>query len=343
MLKTRYSKREVDKAGEAIAKGLLLDDRGNDPLEVLEYWRGVHMEPLHKMMDIASGLMPEAQPLIAGRIKKFDTVVDKLKRPSTPSSLKSTFDIAGCRVLLPDLQAQREYCSRLEALSDIVDGSKTRVRDYLKVPHPSGSGYRSKHIICKFTGLKCDQDLFVEVQVRTNLQHAWATALELFDKAAGTRFKFGECDDPHWALFKRSAELIKQLEENGSVDLRRIKDLCGGQDDAKSVHDAVDTLEAALCSSLVITDHIEDHEYTIVDFFAGEQTVIATGVDAEDAMKVYQVHERSGLLAGDGPQDHDTVLVRGGTLEQLWRLYPNYFGDISEFTNLVPKYFSAFV
>lgn len=39
---------------------------------------------------------------------------------------------------------------------------------------------------------------------------------------------------------------------------------------------------------------------------------------------------------------HDVALVKGASPEKLQILYPNYFGDISRFTNLISDNLEAF-
>ena len=343
MIRPRYSKREVDRAGKQLAfeKDESAWEQRN--IDVVNYWRGIHMEPLQQMLEIAGNVMPEKDLLIAGRIKKFDTIIDKLRRPDTPLSLKSTYDIAGCRVVVPDLETQKEYCQKLESTTSVVDLEKTEKKDYLLRPHPSGSGYRSRHMICRFSGLSSGHELFVELQVRTIQQHAWATAVELFDKAVESRLKFNDLSDPRSVFFKKSSELIRQLEENKSVDPSSIRSIDNNPENGKIALSVKDALEAASCSSIVLsTNSIEDYEYLLIDLVAGEQTVIVTGVHGEDAMREYEDHEKMYVLFGDDMPEHDTVLVRGVSLDQLEQLYPNYFGNISVFTNLIAKHFVAF-
>jgi ppGpp synthetase/RelA/SpoT-type nucleotidyltranferase len=72
-------------------------------------------------------------------------------------------DIAGCRVVVPDIPAQDRVIARLDQMFDatVID---RRVK-------PS-NGYRAVHVVVREVGLP------VEVQVRTDLQHVWAESSE---------------------------------------------------------------------------------------------------------------------------------------------------------------------
>lgn len=339
-----YSKRKVDEAGYTLLNPDCDEEALQHAKDVVDYWRAIHLEPLQVVMDATFAVMPSASFPIAGRIKKYSTIIDKLQRGSTPNSLKSTYDIAGCRVVVPDLTTQQEYCRLFEQTSGIVDATKTQKRNYLKIPHPSGSGYRSRHIICKLPDLQCGHELFVELQVRTQLQHAWSTAAELYDKIQGTRLKFNEMTGAGGMFFIKAAELIKQLEETGDVNPRTIRDMAAKPDESKVAVHVLDALKAASLSPLIIRDVSKDlPDCFLVDFVAEEQIVFVTGTDLDHAIDDYREHESRDYHFPPSAGTHDTVLVRGGSVEHLQVLYPNYFGNISSFTGLIEKFWDAFV
>ena len=70
---------------------------------------------------------------------------------------------------------------------------------------PKKDGYRSLHIIYEYKSDKCKTDyngLRVEVQIRSRLQHLWATAVETVDFFTRQAIKFNE-GIPDWADFFR--------------------------------------------------------------------------------------------------------------------------------------------
>ena len=80
---------------------------------VVDYWRQIHLEPLREMMEIIYGYSEGKNLPVAGRVKKFDTIVDKLRRIPTVK-LSTMYDIAGCRIVVENMADLEELCSRLE-------------------------------------------------------------------------------------------------------------------------------------------------------------------------------------------------------------------------------------
>ena len=69
-------------------------------------------------------------------------------------------------------------------------------KNYIKEPNPD-TGYRGIHLIYKYNSSKTPQynDLLIEVQLRTRLQHLWATAVETVGMFTQNRLKFNQGDD----------------------------------------------------------------------------------------------------------------------------------------------------
>lgn len=70
------------------------------------------------------------------------------------------------------------------------------VKDYIH--HPKADGYRSLHVIAQHDSEQMGlNDLYCELQIRTRLQHEWATALEMHDVICGSGLKFdrGSADE----------------------------------------------------------------------------------------------------------------------------------------------------
>ncbi|WP_338119313.1 RelA/SpoT domain-containing protein [Streptomyces parvus] len=77
--------------------------------------------------------------------------------------------------------------------------SKNRVNkvyDYLRDdPGPRDSGYRGVHLVYEYGASKEEYlGLRIESQVRTQLQHAWATAVETMDLFSDSELKYGKGD-----------------------------------------------------------------------------------------------------------------------------------------------------
>lgn len=205
----RFSKKAIKRAGERIAA--MPDLASPEDVEVVNYWREVHKHPLQLLFESAGGI---PGGLVAGRIKKYDTIVDKLRREGTPRNLATMYDIAGCRVILDDMESFENACSIAASLSG-CNLDKSSNRDYIS--NPRQSGYRCRHYIFKYEDDSLGWDLWAELQVRTALQHAWATAVEMYDIATGrSRLKYDEKDTSAARFFLAASRLIAAYEEGGA-------------------------------------------------------------------------------------------------------------------------------
>jgi ppGpp synthetase/RelA/SpoT-type nucleotidyltranferase len=75
-------------------------------------------------------------------------------------------------------------------------------KDYIKEPKPDG--YRSYHLICRYQGIHQDgayKGLRIEIQIRSAMQHAWATAVETIDAFTGQALKTNISGDVTWKRF----------------------------------------------------------------------------------------------------------------------------------------------
>lgn len=217
-----YSKNQVKKAGECIRK-----DNGDieKAIEIIQQYRAAHLYPL---MIIKNLVWKHAQKInknaiIARRLKRLPTIIDKLRRKTldgvNPNSIAVTrmSDIGGCRVIVEDR-------TQLLLLDSSLDKSRTthksKVKDYIK--NAKATGYRGIHRV-----YSCyDKDeahqwkgFDIEVQLRTKLQHLWATTVEVVDLCEGRSLKTNPFEsNPSWIdFFKLMSEFI--ADEEGFIFL----------------------------------------------------------------------------------------------------------------------------
>jgi putative GTP pyrophosphokinase len=120
------------------------------------------------------GLEPTGRPA-----KSTPSIIEKLRRERT--RLSRMQDIAGCRVIVPDLLTQDEAVENLKNLFD-----KFTIVDRRERP---SHGYRAVHVIIVRHGK------LIEVQVRTSLQHAWAQLSEKLSDEVDNAIKYGGGDE----------------------------------------------------------------------------------------------------------------------------------------------------
>ena len=101
---------------------------------------------------------------VGARIKAIDSVVAKLRRKET--RLSSMQDIAGCRLTVPTMADLQIAVAWLREYLTIE-----REKDYTRIGQKGG--YRAVHLI-----VLTSSGRFAEIQVRTEVQHAWANLSE---------------------------------------------------------------------------------------------------------------------------------------------------------------------
>jgi putative GTP pyrophosphokinase len=188
------TKSQVNRAGKRFARfrssvleeGRRLADLDHDEIDrigvaiqVIRAFREAHAYPLRmanaNLRYYVSGYGDHAS--VTQRLKKFTTMIDKLRREPT-MQLAGMEDIAGVRAVLPDQAAVDAVARRLRKNWRIH-----RVRDYVR--EPKASGYRAVHVIA------VKKAVFVEVQLRTTLQDEWANQVEQDSRALAVDYKSG--------------------------------------------------------------------------------------------------------------------------------------------------------
>jgi putative GTP pyrophosphokinase len=163
----RVNKSDLDRLGDRLRGGISPED-----LTFLDTYRRGFRNAYDSVVDRVRaelGLEASGRPA-----KSTPAIVDKLCRSSM--RLTQMQDIAGCRVVVPDIPAQDRVIARLDQMFDatVID---RRVK-------PS-NGYRAVHVVVREVGLP------VEAQVRTDLQHVWAESSEKLADAFGSQLKYG--------------------------------------------------------------------------------------------------------------------------------------------------------
>ena len=126
-------------------------------------------------------------------------------------------DIGGCRVIVDSIPQVYAMIDRLK--SSRMRHHKKEEYDYIATPKPDG--YRSYHIVFSYFSDKNQKynGLFIEIQIRTHIQHIWATAIEMMDTFTGNPLKIGQGDPKNKQFFVLASKLLEIYEKNGcSID-----------------------------------------------------------------------------------------------------------------------------
>ena len=109
-------------------------------------------------------------------------------------------DIGGCRAILETVpQVYRLFKGHYEE-GKYAAHIKRKVSDY--ITEPRESGYRSLHVIYVFHEDDSPYNgRHIEIQLRTNLQHAWATAVETVETFTGQSLRRETPINKEWRDF----------------------------------------------------------------------------------------------------------------------------------------------
>ncbi len=151
---------------------------------VNEYRRGFQTPMLKVRMGLTSftNTLGAEDARLTQRLKRFDRIMLKLRREATMPLAKMQ-DIGGCRLIVRDLEEQRNVFTHLQR---VWKDEVAQTYDY--VTHPRESGYRAVHVVVLKDGR------LIECQIRTENQHLWADYVERLGRDTGVELKWGNIE-----------------------------------------------------------------------------------------------------------------------------------------------------
>lgn len=180
----QLTKKQINKLGKKIYEQT---EKGYYPsveqLEMLQAVRLQYKEPLKIACDELTKILKKVdnKGIITYRVKRIESIISKIKR-NPNMALARMQDIAGVRCILENEKKVYQFHEEIKK-SNIFQHVKDS--DYIK--EPKKNGYKSLHVICKCA------EFDIEIQLRNNTQHAWATLVEITDQIFKTKIK--EYDD----------------------------------------------------------------------------------------------------------------------------------------------------
>lgn len=118
-------------------------------------------------------------------------------------------DIAGARVILKSINEVNILFNELKEKE--FKYKLLKVNNYISIPKEDG--YRSIHLVYRTNK---DPAVQIELQLRTHLQHVWATAVEVFGTIVKTSFKTGE-GEAEWRNFFKLLSTKFALKEKSTI------------------------------------------------------------------------------------------------------------------------------
>jgi len=248
-------------------------------------------------------------------------------------------DIGGLRAVLGSVAKVR----KLEALYRDPSAFKHELvssKDYIANPKPDG--YRSIHLVFKYKNEACpDYDgLHLELQLRTQLQHAWATAVETMGTFLGQALKSGKGDDEWRQFFAVSSAALTHFEKCPPVpDFQSLtpEETYAAVRKAESELGVLSKLQGfAIAASRISTSSGSGFKYHLVVLDAETKSVVITPFSEARLAEANAEYAKIEKLSLEGKQ-LEAVLVSAGPIDALKKAYPNYFLDTHQFVAQINK------
>jgi Uncharacterized protein conserved in bacteria len=326
-----YTLSQVNKAGEVIRNSNLSPEDRENALIIVDNWRASHAYPLHILYLNLKKKCQNPKSIVAQRLKRLNSINSKLDRQPT-MKLSQMQDLGGCRAIVSTTD---------EVYSLVHDLKSSRIRHLLKhevdyIQNPRKSGYRSYHMVYQFQSDRnktYNKNMLIEIQIRTHLQHYWATAVETMGLFTNQSLKasVGEEDLLRFFLLISSLFALKENQPLAPNTPNNVKDLISEImiiDEEHNYLNMLSTLRIAIDHINTNKKHRKADYYLLVLNYKESSLQIKSysKTEIEKATNDYNEIEKNTKNS-----ETDAVLVSVSSFSSLKSAYPNYFYDIKKF------------
>lgn len=342
-----FTKSAVKRAGSILIDPKTTKNKLNWAFNVLNNWRVCHEYPLNTfnatLRDRVKSLGFQSYT-VAQRLKRTPTIINKLKRFKN-MQLSTMQDIGGLRAILKTLEDVHEL--QIRYLSDKRFTHKlVRTDDYINKPKPE-DGYRSIHLVYKYENKLVPEynGLSIELQIRTKLQHIWATAVETMGTYLGESLKSGEGETKWRDFFALASSAFAYIEKTTPVPKYSTLDKKETVKALAHIEKDTDALNIMSGHSFALNLIKEKKKgksfyYHLILLNSLNKTVNVNSYAKRDIRQASRDYTQAEKQAAKNKKI-EVVLVSAGDLNSLKRAYPNFFLDIGDFikkiTSLIRK------
>ena len=351
-----HSKNEIDRAACCIRHGCEGKER-EQAIAKIQNYREIHLYPLMLIKNHLARTANKVDPeiIIARRLKRLPTIIHKLERNTldgvNDNSIKLTRmqDIGGCRAIVKDLSSLRELQARLlksRSVHKII-----RTSDYLT---PKATGYGGVHLV-----YSCFHDdttpnhwkkTKIEVQLRTSLQHAWATSLEIIDTLEHIDLKTSLDGHEEWRRFFYVAGVLVAHDEGAdTLENEKLKEF---ESELYKLELELNVLQKLLTFSVGIKATESDKQVLnprhnfgmcLITINKNEIVIKNNKVKLEATVSAFKSSQAQLALESlnaseNNPDIYLSVLLSTSDIRNLKKAYPNYFGSTSDFRKFIIKH-----
>ena len=339
-VKRQHSKGQIDRAGSVLI-GAKSPEEYESALTIINNWRACHSYPLHivkKTLSLRAKTV-SSSALIAQRLKRLPSIALKLNQ-NVNMQLSQMQDIGGCRAVMPNVADVKKLIALYDESRSKNPRSGRPIEheryDYIATPKPDG--YRSIHLIFKYQSQYEDKQEFngqrIEIQIRSKLQHAWATTVETVQTFTGQALKSKvKTGDPEWLRFfalmgseialREKRPPVPGTPENRNELIGEIRHL----EEKLSVAHSLRAWGFAV--QRITENQIGAVAYMLV-LNSSEKTLVIEPFKPHEMAKASARYLEIEKEMEKRPEIQ-AVLVSVETMEDLRTAYPNYYLDTSAF------------
>ena len=333
-----FDPKEIDVAGRVLvdvpAPGE--DDREwVDAFELVSQWRATHAGPLRTFRN---NLQRRVRPgdIVAQRLKRMPTIRSKLEQKSW-LKLSRMNDIGGCRAIVPT--AADAFRVGIGLLDSRIRHELVRHDDY--IDRPRDTGYRGLHLVYRYVSDRNPhwQGIKTEIQLRSRLQHQWATAVETVGLFTGDDLK-SNLGDARWLRFfalmssviavREGYPKVPNTPDNETVLVNEVRALAI---ELGAVEQLV-TFKAI--TSGMQQSRIRGNPWIVLELDLDAPMVELRPFRAKDEDAASTWYAERELEFREMPNRH-VVMVSARSVNELRRAYPNFFADLTRFRDLVEE------
>ncbi len=333
---SKFESKDIDAAGRVLAD---VPAPGEDDSEWVEAfklvsnWRSTHAGPLRTFRNNL-GRRVGRRGIVAQRLKRMPTIVSKLERLPW-LKLSRMQDIGGCRAIVPTADDAFRLAGGLA--DSKIRHERLDYKNY--IDDPRRSGYRGLHLVYGYASESNPElrGLKTELQVRSQLQHQWATAVETVGTFIGDELKSSQ-GNKTWLRFfalmssviarRENAPLIPGTPNDHGPLVAEIKER------ARQVG-IVERLATFESATHLATDFPNFRNRLIVmQLDLRNNRVEGAAFGEHDAERASAMYAEEELSHRDDPKIA-VVMVSAKSVQTLRRAYPNFFADLTGFRKLV--------
>lgn len=175
----------------------------------------------------------------------------------------------------------------------------------------------------------------IEVQIRTKLQHYWATAVETLGVIEKSSFKTRIGDEKFKQFFRLSSALFSIREKQTILESLRDKSPKEIAQEFSSLQEELDVFDklAAFTSVVKATSGVENKKangYYLLILDTDKKTTSFIPFAADQLQLAEQMYMLMEGKEKNNP-NIDVVLAAAGDMKDLRTAYPNYFVDTKSF------------